>query len=90
MQEDPEFTEELISKICMDMRTVDILKSNYHHFEHNAEMKECFERICDLVNQMMEALTAEQLDIVLEEHKRQLEEIAKKKQLDTQDIEQKE
>lgn len=75
-----ELSDKSISHICMYMRVIDLMKNNPEILNENSEMKLEFEKVCGLVNQMMELLTEEQRDIVLEEHKRQIGEIRRNQQ----------
>jgi len=72
-----ELTDEEISHVCMYMRVIDLMRKNQKILDENEEIKKQYEKLCLLVNQLMENFTDEQRDEVLEEHKIQLEEIAK-------------
>jgi len=73
-----ELTDEEISHVCMYMRVIDLMRKNQKILDKNEELKKQFEKLCLLVGQLMENFTDEQRDEVLEEHKIQLEELAKK------------
>ena len=73
-----ELTGEEISHVCMYMRVIDLMRKNQKILDENEDVKKQYEKLCLLVNQLMENFTDEQRDEVLEEHKIQLEEIAKK------------
>lgn len=72
-----ELTDEEISHVCMYMRVIDLMRKNQKILDENEEIKVQYEKLCLLVNQLMENFTDEQRDEILEEHKRQLEELAK-------------
>jgi hypothetical protein len=71
-------TDEQISNLCMYMRVIDLLKSRPDLLDENPEMKKQLEMICSNVDKVMESISDEQRDEVLEAHKMQLEEIAQK------------
>ena len=73
-----ELTDEQISQICMYMRVIDFMRKNQKVLDENLEMKKNYEKLCLTVNDLMENISDEQRDEVLEVHKIQLEEIAKK------------
>jgi hypothetical protein len=70
-------TDEQISNLCMYMRVIDLLKSRPDLLDENPEMKKHLEMICSNVDKIMETISDEQRDEVLEVHKIQLEQIAK-------------
>ena len=67
--------DEEISTICMYMRIVDLFKNNPDIVEKTPGLKENFEILCTQVGEIMELLTDEQRDELLEEHKLQWEEM---------------
>jgi len=71
-------TNEQISKLCMYMRVIDLMKKNQKVLNENEELKKGYDNLCLNVNQIMETISDEQRDEVLELHKIQLQEIAKK------------
>ncbi len=73
-----ELTNEEISHVCMYMRVIDLMRKNQKILDENEAIRIQYDKLCLLVNQLMENLTDEQRDEVLEEHKIQLEELAKK------------
>ncbi len=72
-----DLTNEEISQLCMYMRVIDFMRKNQKVLDENAEMKKNYDKLCLTVNELMENISEEQRDEVLEEHKIQLEEIAK-------------
>ena len=70
-------TDDEISHLCMYMRVIDFMRKNQNVLDQNAEMKKNYDKLCLTVNELMENISEEQRDEVLEEHKIQLEEIAK-------------
>ena len=73
-----ELTDEEISHVCMYMRVIDLMRKNQKILSENEEIKKNYDKLCLLVSQLMENISEEQRDEVLEVHKIQLEEIAKK------------
>lgn len=71
-----ELTDEQIDQLCMFMRVIDFLRKNQAVFETNAEMKETYELTCSTVNKLMDLLTEEQRNEVLEIYKMQNDELA--------------
>jgi hypothetical protein len=61
----------------MFMRVSDLLKENQHLLEENQEIKQTFQTLQDHVKLIFDALTPEEIDEILEEHKLQLEYLAK-------------
>ena len=76
----PELTNEQISTLCMYMRVIDLMKKNQKLLNENAEMKKEYDNLCLTVNQLIENISEEQRDEVLEVHKIQLEKIAKQEE----------
>ena len=72
-----DLTNEEISQLCMYMRVIDFMRKNQNVLDQNAEMKKNYDKLCLTVNELMENISEEQRDEVLEEHKIQMEEIAK-------------
>ncbi len=73
-----ELTDHQISEICMYMRVIDLMRKNQKILSENEEIKKQYDKLCLLVSHLMENISDEQRDEVLEEHKIQLEELAKK------------
>jgi len=73
-----EMTDKEISQLCMYMRVIDFMGKNQKILSENEEMKMNYDKLCLTVNEIMENISDEQRDEVLEVHKIQLEEIAKK------------
>jgi len=71
-------TDKEISQLCMYMRVIDFMGKNQKILSENEEMKMNYDKLCLTVNEIMENISDEQRDEVLEVHKIQLEEIAKK------------
>ncbi|HEY5591567.1 MAG TPA: hypothetical protein VIK55_11180 [Paludibacter sp.] len=59
------------------MRVIDLMGKNQNILNENVEMKKQYDKLCLTVNEIMENISDEQRDEVLEVHKIQLEEIAK-------------
>ena len=72
-----ELTDEQVSQLCMYMRVVDFMGKNQKILDENVEMKKQYENLRLTVSQIMESISEEEWDEVLEIHKIQLEEIAK-------------
>jgi len=73
-----ELTNEEISQICMYMRVIDFMGKNQRVLSENPEIKKNYDKLCLMVSELMENISDDQRDEVLEVHKIQLEEIAKK------------
>jgi hypothetical protein len=67
-------TDEQIAELCMFMRVLELLKKNPQVLV-NTEMNNAYVELSGKVDEIMKLLTEEQLDIVLETHKIQLEEL---------------
>ena len=74
-----ELTEEMINELCSFMRTVEFMKKNEKIWKSNPEVKKTYDDASRGLNEIMEALTEEQKNIVLEMHRKQLKNINKKK-----------
>jgi|GEM_PF-2095064 len=72
-----EMTNKEISQLCMYMRVIDFMGKNQEIISKNEEMKKNYDQLCLTVNEIMENISDEQRDEVLEVHKMQLEEITK-------------
>ena len=71
-----ELTDEEKSHLCMYMRVIDLMGKNQNVLDENKEIKEKYDKLCLTVNQIMETISEEQQDEVLEMHKVQLQELA--------------
>lgn len=74
---DHKLTDEQISELCMFMRVSDLLRENKHLFKDNHEFMKSFQKIQANVNEILESLSPEEIDEILEEHKLQLDYLAK-------------
>ena len=72
-----ELTDEQVSQLCMYMRVVDFMGKNQKILDENPEMKKQYENLRLTVSQIIDNISEEERDAVLEIHKIQLEEIAK-------------
>ena len=72
-----ELTDKEISQLCMYMRVIDLMGKNQKILSDNEEIKKNYDKLCLTVSEIMENISDEQRDEVLEVHKIQLEEIAK-------------
>ena len=66
-----ELTEEQINRLCADLRAYEFLMNTKDVWGGNAEIMKQFILLEDGMKKIMEALTDEQRDRVLEEHKLQ-------------------
>ena len=66
-----ELSEDQITKICFSLWLVEILEKNKEKYSDNEELVKQFEQVVKNTKKTMEELSAEQLDMVLEEYKRQ-------------------
>ena len=73
-----ELTDEQVSQLCMYMRVIDFMGKNQKILDENVEMKKQYENLRLTVSQIIDNISEEERDAVLEIHKIQLEEIAKK------------
>ena len=82
-----ELSEDQITKICFSLWLVEILGKNKEKFSDSEELVKQFEQVERETKETMEELSAEQLDMVLEEYKRQNdsfnEQLAKEKEIKT-------
>jgi hypothetical protein len=72
-----ELTDEQVSQLCMYMRVIDFMGKNQKILDENVEMKKQYENLRLTVSQIIDNISEEERDAVLEIHKIQLEEIAK-------------
>ena len=72
-----ELTDEQVSQLCMYMRVIDFMGKNQKVLDENVEMKKQYENLRLTVSQIIDNISEEERDAVLEIHKIQLEEIAK-------------
>jgi hypothetical protein len=70
-------TEEQIDRICENLRVIDFLSRNQEKIEINPEMKKQMKLFREKVKEIMDILTDEQRDKVLETHKTQTETVRK-------------
>ena len=70
--EGEELTDDLINELCSYLRVIDLMQKNPEIVNSNAELKKEYEAVCKTTNDIMEALSDEQRDKVLETHRSQL------------------
>ena len=75
---DRELTDKEIAELWSFMRVIDLMKKNQDILDEKPELQKMIDELCTSVNIIMDNLTEEQRDEVLEIHKEQLEAIAKK------------
>ena len=69
--------EENVSQLCMFMRIIDLFDKNEAIVNTNPEIADTVKELREKVKCIMDLLTDEQKDYVLEEHKIQTEYVAK-------------
>jgi hypothetical protein len=75
---DKKLTIEEIDKICSNLRAVDFMKRHHKEIERIPELKEQYDLLSKSVKEIMNHLTDEQRDKVLERHKIQSDALAEK------------
>jgi hypothetical protein len=75
-----ELTDDEINEICMFLRVIDLMKKNQEIVDTNPAMKNEIEAMSKLVKEIMDKLSDEQRDKVLETHKIQAEIVEKELQ----------
>lgn len=78
-QEGEELTDDMINELCSYLRVIDLMQKNPDIVNSNAELKQEYEKVCKTTNDIMEALSDEQRDKVLETHRLQLIYLAEQK-----------
>ncbi len=72
-----DLTDDEIDQICSFLRVIDLMKKHEAEVNSLPELKENVEKMSALVKEMMNQLTEEQQDEILEIHKLQAEAVAK-------------
>jgi len=75
-----DLTADMIDRICSNLRAMDFLNDHQAELEKIPDFKKQFEHFSALNKQLMNQLSEEQLNKVLETHKIQKEAIVKKLQ----------
>jgi hypothetical protein len=75
---DHELTENEIDRICSYLRVIDLTKKHPDEVDSLPQLKDEVEKLSALVKEIMDGLSEEQRDKVLETHKVQSEAIANK------------
>lgn len=70
-------TENQAKQVCMYMRVIDLMQKNWDILDANPELKVHYEKICKRIEGIMEKISDEEKDEILEMHKMQLDEIKK-------------
>jgi len=73
-----ELTDDEINKICMYMRVIDLMRKNLDIINKDVAMKKQYDILCKNVEKIMELLSAKQKNHILEIHRLQLIELAKR------------
>ncbi len=73
--EDNELDDEMINQLCMYMRVIDLFQKNSNEIENNEELKETVQNLNAKVKELMDMLTDEQKDLVLEVYQLQKQEM---------------
>ena len=77
MEDEEELSDDAIRKICFSLWLVELLEKNKEIFSDNHDLVKQLEVVGKETKETMEELTEEQLNIVLEEYKRQNEDFNK-------------
>jgi hypothetical protein len=80
-------SEDEINQICMYMRIVDLMKNNQEIVDSHPEMADIVTQLNASVGKIMDILTDEEKDELLETHRIQLEELRNPQDDDEDDIE---
>ena len=75
-EEDAELSDEMVAQLCKFMRLIDLFDKNETIIEDNLELVDTVKELRVQVNRIMDLLSDEQKDYVLEVHKIQTEYIA--------------
>ena len=73
-----ELTDDEINKICMYMRVIDLMRKNLDIINKDVAMKKQYDILCKNVEKIRELLSAKQKNHILEIHRLQLIELAKR------------
>ncbi len=84
-----ELTDEQVDELCMFMRVIDLFDKNKEIIDKDPIIFEANKELREKVNSIMDLLTDEQKDRVLEEHKIQSEYVAKQIEKDKKKAEKK-
>ena len=84
-----ELSDDQVDELCMFMRVIDLFDKNKEIIEKNPEIVKANIELREKVNSIMDLLTDEQKDRVLEEHKLQSEYVAKQIEKDKKKAEKK-
>ena len=74
--EEVELTEEMIAQTCMFLRVIDLMDRNHEIIKDNEDLQKTMVEVKENVKLIMDLLTPEQQDYVLEVHKVQSEYLA--------------
>lgn len=73
--EDNELDDEMVNQLCMYMRVIDLFQKNEEEIDDNDELKETVQNLNAKVKELMDMLTDEQKDLVLEVYQLQKQEM---------------
>lgn len=75
--EENELDDEMVNKLCMYMRVIDLFQKNSHEIEDNEELKESIKDLKSQVKILMDMLSDEEQNLVLEVYQLQKQEMEK-------------
>jgi SpoVK/Ycf46/Vps4 family AAA+-type ATPase len=70
-----QLTDKQISELCSYMRIIDLMNANPDKLDQEPKLKETMDLFSEKVRQIMEQLSDEECDEILEIHREQLQEI---------------
>lgn len=62
------FTPKYVDEICKSMLIIDCIKKHPDLYEDSEQIKNYFDDLCETIGEIMEELTEEQRDHILERH----------------------
>ena len=74
-----QLTDEQLSELCIYMRIIDLSKANEQVVDKSPAFKQDIKLLCKKVEEIMAILSEEEQDMVLEEHRLQLQQIQEAK-----------
>jgi len=74
-----QLTDDQLTELCRYMRVIDLMKANEHILAEQQEFKRDFEMFSKKVEEIMNILPEEEWDMVLEEHRLQLQMLKEEK-----------
>lgn len=69
--------DDQVNQLCMYMRIIDLMQKHLSRLDTNLELKKQYKKLCKYVDEILETISDEEKDEIMEMHEFQLNELKK-------------